>query len=120
MKNFQDRLKTLSDGVTQKEFAKKINVPLNTFTAWLRGERLPSYEAIVSICSALGVTADWLLGLPENTTNTQSGAKNQPHPQLSVRQVIQEFITSSRQTSEKAEEFLEAMQKTAKTLEKML
>lgn len=50
-------------GLTQKAFADKIGVPLNTYTAWLRAERLPSYDAIEKICTVLCVSADWLLGL---------------------------------------------------------
>ena len=61
MKTLKDRLTHLQNGLTQRDFAAKIGVPLNTYTAWLRDERLPSYEAIQKICTALGVSADWLL-----------------------------------------------------------
>jgi transcriptional regulator with XRE-family HTH domain len=61
MKNFSDRLDSMRKGMTQKEFANKIGVPLNTYTAWLRGERLPSFEAIINICTVLDVKSDWLL-----------------------------------------------------------
>jgi len=65
MKKFTDRLESLREGLTQKAFAEKLNVPLNTYTAWLRGERLPSYEAIERICTVLCVSSDWLLGLSQ-------------------------------------------------------
>lgn len=65
MKNFTDRLESLRKGLTQKAFAEKLDVPLNTYTAWLRGERLPSYEAIEKICTVLCVSSDWLLGLAQ-------------------------------------------------------
>jgi len=67
MKNFPTRLDSLRKGMTQKEFANKIGVPLNTYTAWLRGERLPSFEAITNICTVLDVKADWLLTGKEGT-----------------------------------------------------
>ena len=61
---FGERLESLRKGMTQREFAKSIGVPLTTYTNWVAGIRMPSAEAIVSICSHLGVSADWLLGLP--------------------------------------------------------
>jgi len=63
MQSFSDRLESLRNGLTQKAFASKIGVPLNTYTAWLRAERLPSYDAIEKMCTVLCVSADWLLGL---------------------------------------------------------
>jgi transcriptional regulator with XRE-family HTH domain len=61
MKTLKERLEFVQNGRTQKEFAEIIGIPLNTYTAWLRDERLPSYDAIQKLCSVLGVTADWIL-----------------------------------------------------------
>ncbi len=71
MKTFADRLESLRKGLTQKAFADKIGVPLNTYTAWLRSERLPSYEAIASMCTALCVSADWLVGISTDPPPTE-------------------------------------------------
>jgi len=62
---FGDRLESLRNGETQKGFAKSLGIPINTYTNWVRGIREPSMSAIVNICTHLGVSADWLLGLPE-------------------------------------------------------
>lgn len=71
MKSFSSRLESLRNGLTQKAFADKIGVPLNTYTAWLRSERLPSYEAIQNICTVLCVSADWLLGFSTDPPPTE-------------------------------------------------
>ena len=78
MQSFSDRLESLRNGLTQKAFASKIGVPLNTYTAWLRAERLPSYEAIEKMCTVLCVSADWLLGLstaPPSQDHTEKASK---------------------------------------------
>lgn len=62
---FGDRLESLRNGETQKGFAKSLGIPINTYTNWVRGIREPSMSAIVNICTHLGVSADWLLSLPE-------------------------------------------------------
>lgn len=66
MKTLKDRLEHLQKDLTQKDFANKIGIPLNTYTAWLRNERLPSYDAIQKVCTALCVSADWLLTGSDN------------------------------------------------------
>lgn len=65
MKKFGDKIEELRSNKTQREFAKLIGVPLNTYTNWTRGIRMPSIENIVNICVQLGVSADWLLGITE-------------------------------------------------------
>lgn len=48
--------------------------PLNTFTAWLRGERVPGGDALKKLCTAFGVSSDYLLGLTDD-----------PHASLSAK-----------------------------------
>lgn len=64
-KDFKDRLVELQGTRTQKEFAKFLEIPLNTYTNWLLHARRPTMDAIVSICTKLNVSSDWLLGLSE-------------------------------------------------------
>lgn len=74
MSAFGERLDSKRNG-TQKEFAKFLGVPLNSYTNWVRGIREPSMSAIVQLCTRLDVSADWLLGLPERGVGvTASGA----------------------------------------------
>lgn len=64
-KSFRERLEELQGERTQKEFAKALGIPLNTYTNWLLHSRRPTMDAIISICTKLGESADWLLGLRE-------------------------------------------------------
>lgn len=66
MKKFRDRIEELRSDKTQRALAKEIGVPLNTYTNWTRGIRMPSIENIVNICVQLGVSADWLLGITDS------------------------------------------------------
>ena len=65
MRRFSDVLKEVQGRRTQTQTAKDLNVPLNTYTAWLRNERLPSYEALQSLSKTLGVSFAYLFGMPE-------------------------------------------------------
>ena len=74
MSAFGDRLESLRNGMTQKEFAASLQTPINTYTNWVRGIREPSMSAIINLCTRLGVSSDWLLGLdgqpPQTTADT--------------------------------------------------
>lgn len=63
-KTFGERLEELRGDLSQRDFAKKIGVPLTSYTNWVLGVSQPKFENIYAICSSLGVSADWLLGLP--------------------------------------------------------
>ena len=63
MSSFSERLESLRGTDTQRQFANKIDVPLTSYTNWVLGLRTPNMEAIQKMCSHLGVSADWLLGL---------------------------------------------------------
>ena len=79
MSAFGDRLESLRNGMTQKEFAASLQTPINTYTNWVRGIREPSMSAIINLCTRLGVSADWLLGLPERSGGiTQQATANGP------------------------------------------
>jgi DNA-binding XRE family transcriptional regulator len=62
-KTFGERLEELRGDLSQRDFAKKIGVPLTSYTNWVLGVSQPKFENIYAICSSLGVSADWLLGL---------------------------------------------------------
>ena len=79
MSTFRERLESLRNGRTQKIFAREIGLPLNSYTNWVRGVREPSMSAIIALCTRLGVSADWLLGLPERSGGiTQQATANGP------------------------------------------
>ena len=68
MKKVVEHLKELQGERTQKEFAALLDIPLNTYTNWLLYQRRPTIDAVISICTKLGVSADWLLGLTDERT----------------------------------------------------
>lgn len=51
-------------GITQKKFSEISGIPIRTIEEILKGGN-PRAETIVDICKALGVSADWLLGLED-------------------------------------------------------
>ena len=71
MGTFGDRLESLRGGDSQKVFARKLGVPLTSYTNWISGTSSPKMEYIVMLCTKLGVSADWLLGLPERRESTR-------------------------------------------------
>ena len=56
-------MESLRGGISQKEFAQKLGVPLTSYTNWVGGTSSPKMEYIVMLCTKLGVSADWLLVL---------------------------------------------------------
>ena len=70
-KSFRERLEELQGNRTQKEFATYLGIPLNTYTNWLLHSRRPTMDAIILICTKLGESSDWLLGLSEQRYKNQ-------------------------------------------------
>lgn len=75
MKKFGERLELLRGAKTQKEFAALYDIPLNTYTNWVRGIREPSASALVKLCTQLDVSADWLLGLTDSRGGSAAPAQ---------------------------------------------
>ncbi|MBR4651846.1 MAG: helix-turn-helix transcriptional regulator [Kiritimatiellae bacterium] len=65
METFGERLESLRGSVSQRDFARNLGVPLTSYTNWVCGTSSPKMEYIVMLCTKLGISADWLLGLPE-------------------------------------------------------
>lgn len=69
-----ERLKTARGLLSQKAAAIKCGIKQQAWNSYEKGSSLPGAEAIQNICISLGVSADWLLGLPERgTTVTAQG-----------------------------------------------
>ncbi len=73
MDNFSDKIKDLrkSRQITQKEFAKVLGVSPTCYAGYEQGYREPDFKTLKKICIILDVSADYLLGLEDET-----GAKN--------------------------------------------
>lgn len=63
--SFADILKELliELELNQSQFAAKIGLKQSQVSEWLKGKSNPGYDSLKAICSALGVSADRLLGL---------------------------------------------------------
>lgn len=81
MSTFGEKLESLRKGMTQKEFAASLHIPINTYTNWVRGLREPSMSAIINLCTQLSVSSDWLLDIPLSKVATATFDPSPPaHP----------------------------------------
>ena len=71
------RIRTLPGIENVSGFARSIGMNQKTVDLYLKGERKPSLEFILCICSKFGVSSDWLLGLSESKS-IQQGRTSDP------------------------------------------
>lgn len=50
-------------GIDAARLSVATGIPASTIGTWLRCEAVPSADRLASVCSALGASADWVLGL---------------------------------------------------------
>ncbi|MBA5275025.1 helix-turn-helix transcriptional regulator [Enterococcus hirae] len=64
MAQFNERIKTIrtEKGLTQKEFAKLINVPERAYQYYESGTRKPNLDKIIEIADILDTSIDYLVG----------------------------------------------------------
>lgn len=67
---FHERLKILraETGLTQKEFASKIGMPITTYNGYETGKREPDIETMKTLADCFNVTLDYLLGRVDQRT----------------------------------------------------
>ena len=72
--NIGNKIKTLREkkGLTQLELSKDLNVVRQTVAQWENQERDLKTGAIISLAKYFNVSADYLLGLTENTSTNIS------------------------------------------------
>lgn len=68
------RLKELQGDYSVSAFARYLEMPQKTVDTYINGQRKPSVEFVMRICSKCHVSADWLLGLSEVREASQSPA----------------------------------------------
>ena len=52
-------------GITQKELANKIGVSAQTVSKYMKADVFPALDTFAKLCSALDVSANYVLGLGE-------------------------------------------------------
>jgi transcriptional regulator with XRE-family HTH domain len=69
IQNFGTRLKEVRTkmGLSQKEFAKNINVTASALSSYEKGITNPSITVVTEIAKFSKVSTDWLLGLSDST-----------------------------------------------------
>jgi len=75
MADFLDRLRKLQNGKSVSEFARFLGMNQKSLDNYTKGERKPSTNFIITICTKCSVSADWLLGLTEKQTSPTEPAK---------------------------------------------
>ena len=76
-KNLHERLRELRGNLSQAEFSRKIGFPQTTYSGWEGGIKSPSANAIVQISNAIGVSADYLLGLADDRRGVVTNVPSQ-------------------------------------------
>ena len=68
---FSSRIKELrsSRGLTQTEFAEKINTTQATLSSYENSDKTPSLDIVKKIAEVFAVSIDWLLGLSDIVSN---------------------------------------------------
>lgn len=74
---FKDILLNLlnENNINQRQLSKLANIPTTTISGWLNAERLPDYNALIKLRIFFNVSADYLLGL-EDETGTKTYISN--------------------------------------------
>ena len=68
------RLKDLQGENSVSAFARFLEMPQKTVDTYINGQRKPSVEFIMRVCSKCHVSSDWLLGLSDERGTVQSAA----------------------------------------------
>lgn len=69
---FSEKLRMLIDefDITQKQFANDLNIAPSTIGGYVQGVSEPDFETLKRIALYFNVSADYLLGIQENKTNS--------------------------------------------------
>lgn len=62
MKDFLERLNECRNGMSVSAFSRLLGLNQKTLDLYIKGERKPSVELVLAVCSKCGRSADWLLG----------------------------------------------------------
>ena len=62
MQNFLERLNECRNGMSVSAFSRFLGLNQKTLDLYIKGERKPSVELVLAVCSKCGRSADWLLG----------------------------------------------------------
>ena len=76
---FGERLSYIikTNGYTQRQLAKELNISPSAINYWIKNKREPDIENIISISKIFNITSDYLLGLTNDPINETTVALSQ-------------------------------------------
>jgi transcriptional regulator with XRE-family HTH domain len=72
MQKFLERLNECRNGMSVSAFSRFLGLNQKTLDLYIKGDRKPSVELVVAVCSKCGRSADWLLGITSQTELEQT------------------------------------------------
>ena len=115
--NISDRIfeKMNEIQMSQKEFSEKTGILQSTISEWKKRHTNPSSDKIMIICSALGVTPEWLL----SGTDTEEGYRNRIdwfviNRDSEVGQIIEAYSQMDPKLRQRLMGYLEALNESGK------
>ena len=61
---FSSRLREARGNRSQNDICVSLGVKQGTYSTWELGKYEPSFDVLVRLATSLGVSTDWLLGMP--------------------------------------------------------
>lgn len=123
--NYAERLKSIRQelGLTQKELADRANLAISCISMIELGKREPSANTLLSLSNALGVSADYLLGLEDEFgtplfTQEEKAAGLSATKKVSITPIEEDMLEVFRKVGKKHGE--SAQQAIITVAEKML
>jgi transcriptional regulator with XRE-family HTH domain len=103
--NLPERLKEArkAAGLTQEDVAKRLGISKSTYCCYETGRHSPDPNALVILCKAFNVSADYLLGIEKGPSDTE-----EPISKEAVSEVLIQngFIKPGQDLSDKDLDFL--------------
>ena len=115
--SFSENLKKLrkSYEISQKAFARELNVSQSTVASWETGAREPSIETLLSLSAFFNVSVDYLLSgrLRENVSDNEKNAYGAKKKNAAggAKRVLEIYKKLSKTDKNRLESFAEQLEK---------
>lgn len=108
---FGDRLREarINKGLTQEQLAKEIGVAKSTLTGYEKGNREPDVFKIKKIIEALGIDAEYLLGIKKSPPDSEELDEETAAIVLYKALITAGFLNPGEDLTQKQFEFLDGL-----------
>ena len=103
------RIQSLLRGRSGTQFAKDCGVKQQTMDNYIRGDRIPTVENLLKICTTNGVSMDWICGLVDGD-GQPSKAK------VTLVKKVKNLVIDAVSVNKEAGQYLEAIQNIVEAL----